>query len=66
MLVMFATVMLRCPDKKDAVLADAEVLKKVIEQSLIVMGYRVHDSLLEIDQTVEGRWIIGFIYEVER
>jgi hypothetical protein len=53
-------------DPKDAIVRDAEIYKKVICESLVVCGYRVHDSQVEVTKGFERSWIVEFRIEVER
>lgn len=45
---------------------DAETFKKIICESLVLCGYAVHDSSVEVVKGFERSWIIEFRIEVER
>src|SRR6266576_4703342 len=51
-------------NKKNVVLSDAKIYEKVIRESLIVCGYRVFESSVEVTKGFERAWIIEFRIEV--
>jgi len=54
-------------DERDAVVTDSEILLKVLKESLVIIGYRLIEHRLEVSETgAPKRWLIRFIYEVER
>ena len=53
-------------NEKDAVVADFEVLVKVLKKTLIASGYGVGDTFLETSKGFAGAWIVEMRFEVER